>query len=201
MKHQLFRSQQGLAPLVIVIIVAVVALAGAGAYYAMRGTGSAASTDSTATGSASGTSEETSLDTTAGEMKTDLMSLVSKGQSLECTWRMPVKEGEETPFGEGTLWTTANKGRSTITGNPAGMQMEGNAIYTQETIYSWISSDMFKMGFKFSPETIKELNDGMSAEERQQAEQIRQEMIVNCKPWTPDESKFVVPTDVEFKEQ
>ena len=200
MKQQLFRSQQGLAPLVIVIIVAVVALAGAGAYYAMRGTGSAASTDSTATGSASGTSEETSLETT-GEMKTDLMSLVSKGQNLECTWRMPVAEGEETPFGEGKLWTTGNKGRSTITGNPAGMQMEGNAIYTQETIYSWISSDMFKMGFKFTPETIKELNDGMSAEERQQAEQIRKEMIVNCKSWTPDESKFVVPTDVEFKEQ
>lgn len=133
------------------------------------------------------------------ELNTTIPDIVGRGQNLECDWRMPV-EGEN-PFNKGTLWTTAHKGRSTITATIGGMEAEGNAIYMNNTAYSWMILGGQKVGMKFSEATLNEANKSLSPQEKQQAEQIRQNMIFNCKPWNPDETKFILPSDITFEEK
>lgn len=133
------------------------------------------------------------------ELNTTIPDIVGRGQNLECDWRMPV-EGEN-PFNKGTLWTTTNKGRSTITATIGGMEAEGNAIYMNNTAYSWMILGGQKIGMKFTEATLNEANKSLSPQEKQQAEQIRQNMIFNCKPWNPDETKFILPSDITFEEK
>ena len=33
-----------------------------------------------------------------------------------------------------------------------------------------------------------------------EADKIKEQMNYKCRPWIPDNSKFVVPTDIEFKD-
>lgn len=184
---------KGFSAVAILIIVAIV-LAGIGGVVLIR----RPSSDSASTGALERTSESTESVDTESEATSTLPDIIGRGQNLECDWRMPTG-AEENPFGEGKLYTTANKGRSMITGNSSGVAIEGNAIYRDNEVYSWITVAGTTMGFKFSEAELSELNSSMTEEERQQAESIRSEMIVNCTPWTPDESMFTLPAGVNFE--
>lgn len=131
-----------------------------------------------------------------GNINTTMPDLVARGQNLECDWKLPV---QQPGFSDGKLWTTGNKGRSTIAGTVSDMSMEANAIYADGTVFSWVDLAGQKKGFKITPEEAKQMNNTMSPEEKQQAEQIRQQMVFHCQPWTPDPTKFTLPTDVVFE--
>lgn len=202
--HKKIHSSAGFSSLMIAIGIGVVALVGLGGFYMMRRSTPAIPTSTTpsatTTTDASPTSETSDTGTTtAGEIAGTFDSLISRGQSLECDWRVPVQT-EDNPFGAGKLWTTGSQGRSTIMTTINGMTMEANAIYKDNAAYTWMNFNGTKMGFKMSVDASAEAASTMTDQQRQQAEQIRQEMIFNCKPWTVDPSKFVLPTDVEFKE-
>jgi hypothetical protein len=201
MNKKLFLSQQGLAPLMIAIIIGVIALAVAGGYYGMRRSATPVVTSTKSTSDNTSTSTTSTSPVITGETRSTLTDVIGRGQNLECDWKLPASTtAEENPFNAGKLWTTGNKGRSTITANLSeGMTMEGNAVYKDNTIYSWIQTAGTKMGFKFTPSELAEMDSSMTAQQRQQAEQIKQEMNFNCQPWTPDESKFELPSDVEFR--
>lgn len=179
---------------VAILIIAAIVLAGIGGAVLLR----RPSSDSSSTGAVERTAESTESVDTDSENTSTLPDIIGRGESLECDWRMPTG-AEENPFGTGKLYTTANKGRSMITGNSSGVAIEGNAIYRDNEVYSWITVAGTTMGFKFSEAELSELNSSMTEEERQQAESIRSEMIVNCSPWTPDESMFTLPAGVNFE--
>lgn len=187
--------QKGLAPLLIIVIIFAILLAGGAGWYFLAGPGRSSTASST-------TPSETSMTTDAeptGEVTETMSSLIGRGQNLECDWRMPTSAGE-TPFGgAGKLYTSGNKGRSHFSGNVSGMQMEANAIFRDESIYTWMMVGGQKMGFKMDPSELASANNSMTPQQRQQAEQIRGEMIFNCHSWIPDEAQFTVPSDVTFR--
>lgn len=185
---------QGFSSIAIAIIIGAIVLVGGAAFYAMRSTSPSSSPSSATTVTSESTTSEY---VPTGEVASTLTDIIARGQSMECDWKLPAEA--ENPFDTGKLWTTANQGRSSIQANINGMTIDANAIYKDNTAYTWMVTNGVKMGFKFSPSEIDSMNSSMTAEQRQQAEQIRQEMIFNCRPWTPDPSKFELPADVEFR--
>jgi hypothetical protein len=183
---------KGFSPFIVVIVIAVIA--GIGAFAILRNP-SASKPSVTAERTNDASAKES---TPTGDLSSTIHDIVGRGQSLECNWKMPTT-GSENPFGAGKLFTTGNKGRSEISGGTEGVAIEGNAIYKDEVVYSWIKAGGATVGFKFDKVELDSMAKDMTAEQKQQAEQIRQQMIFNCKPWTPDESKFTLPTGVEFK--
>lgn len=143
--------------------------------------------------------EETVPTQSLSDLRTTMPDVIGRGEDLECEWKLP-EEAEETPFNSGKLWTTANQGRSTIDTDINGIKVQANAIYKDNNAYSWMEVNGTKLGFKYSQRNLDEMNDKMTPQERQQAEQIRQQMIVTCDPWTVDETKFALPEDVSFRE-
>ncbi len=181
---------------VIVLIIAAVVLAGIGGAVMLRRPSSSSTPSAAMERSSDAVSEST---VPAGETTSTLPGIIEQGKNLECDWKLPTDAGEANPFGTGKLYTTANKGRSEISGNSSGMSIDGNAIYKDGEAYSWITVAGTTMGFKFDKTELENMNSEMTTEQKQQAEQIRAKMIFDCKPWTPDESKFVLPSGVEFK--
>jgi hypothetical protein len=177
---------------VLILVIAAVAIGAVVAFTLSRNS----TTSQTGTERTTGASSEEGVP--QGETESTIPDIVGRGQNLECDWKMPTT-GTENPFGAGKLYTTGNKGRSQIAGGTEGVAIEGNAIYKDGEVYSWISAAGTTMGFKFTKDELESMNAEMTAEQKQQAEQIRQQMIFNCKPWTPDESKFVLPSGVEFR--
>ena len=185
--------QKGFAPIIVVIgIVGLILVGGAGWYFMSRGSEVPASSTTPA-------AEETTSDDASVSESTETMSaLIGRGQNLECDWRMPI-EAADNPFNTGKLWTTGNMGRSQISGTIAGGAMEGNAIFKDSEVYTWMAFGGQKVGFRMSESDLADASAGMTAEQRQQAEQISREMIFNCRPWTPDASLFEIPSDVTFR--
>ena len=182
---------------VTVILTAIVVLAGIGAAVMMSQRGA---TPSASNVEKSMVEQKTASKTAAiDNVSSTFPDIVGKGKNLECDWKIPNPSAATNPFGQGKLYTTANKGRSALSGNVSGTVFDANAIYKDNSVYSWIDFGGNKTGFKFDPEELTELNSNMTPEQKQQAEQIKSEMIFNCKSWTPDESKFVLPTGVDFK--
>lgn len=181
---------------VIIIAFVLLLLAIVAGYFFMRGrSGTATSMMDTTSPTAAVSSAP------AGPVEGSILDILGKGSSLECDIKVPAKEGQPSPFSTGKLWTTGTTGRSTLSGAVSGVAMEANAIYKDKTVYTWIITNGTKMGFKVSPEEAANANAKMTPQQMQQAEQYKQKMIFNCHAWTVDQSKFVLPTDVVFKDQ
>jgi hypothetical protein len=200
--------QAGLAPVIIIAIVFGVLALGGGAYYLSRN-GSIQDTTATegATGTGgtggSGTGTEGKLDarspealTSGAEVSWSVEQILGVSESLECTWRPPQEPMKG--FEEGKLWTSGGKGRSTATFVLNAGPAEANAIYDGESVTGWFEVMGVKQGFRMNKAELDAANESMTQQEREQAEQYRSEMIVSCKPWNPDPSFFVVPSDVSF---
>jgi hypothetical protein len=186
---------KGFSAVSIIVVLAALAVIGGGVYYLWSESSPSAQSTSEAPTAGSSSTEETAA---TGEFRSTLPRIIGRGEPLECDWRMPV-ENPESPFNTGKLWTAGNHGRSSINGSINGAAVEANAIYKDNDAYSWMDFNGTKMGFKFSQSEIESMNDAMTPEQKQQAEQIKQEMIFSCKSWTPDASKFTLPTDVDFR--
>ncbi len=181
----------------VIVIIAAIVLIGVGVFAMTRRPSSTTSTPSSAGEQSTDATSKDSVPT--GETTSTLPDIIGRGQNLECDWRLPTETGSANPFGTGKLYTTGNKGRSTISGGTEGVAIEGNAIYKDGEAYSWITVAGNTMGFKFDKAELEKMSSEMTPEQKQQAEQIRSKMIFSCKSWTPDESKFALPAGVEFK--
>jgi len=190
-------NQKGISGILLGIIIAAVLIFAAGGYYMLNRSAKSASPSASGSAAKSQKNENPKQEPINGASST-IQDVVGKGQNLECDWHMP-DAGSSNPFGTGKLYTTGNKGRSMISGNASGMSIDGNGIYKDGTAYSWVTVAGTTVGFKFDKEKLNQMNSEMTPEQKKQAEQIRAKMIFSCKPWTPDESKFVLPTGVEFK--
>ncbi len=130
------------------------------------------------------------------EVSWSVEQILGVSESLECTWRPPQEPMKG--FEEGKLWTSGGKGRSTATFVLNAGPAEANAIYDGESVTGWFEVMGVKQGFKMNKAELDAANESMTPQEREQAEQYRSEMIVSCRPWNPDPSYFVVPSDVSF---
>lgn len=196
--------QAGIAPVIIIAAVLIIGAIGGGAVYysSTRSTSTMEGVTPTAAPSGTGKMAVDSPEalTSGAEVSRSFEQIFATKQNLECTWKPPATAGEEAMEGfvEGKLWTTGDRGRSTAKMNLAGMESEVNAIYNEKGITSWASIAGQKFGFIITNDQMQAENEKMTEEERRQAEQYRDEMIVSCKPWTPDETYFEPPADVSF---
>ena len=125
----------------------------------------------------------------------DVTSLLGRRQNLECDVKSPSGAAQNYT---GKLWTTGDKGRSTLSATIAkGMTMEMSAIYKDGTMSMW----SYMNGNLVMAKTLNEADadkEPVTAEQKAQAEQYKSKMILNCHPWTPDMSKFETPAGVTF---
>lgn len=134
----------------------------------------------------------------SGEMSGTIDELARRGASMECDIRSV--PGAAYSLESGTLWTTAGKARSTINAKEpnSGMTMIANAIYAENNVHTWLSlNGSVVYAQKFDPASFAP-NTTMTAEQKAQAEQYRNQLVVNCHPWIVDETKFVLPEGVTF---
>lgn len=189
--------ERGFSTISLVVTLGAAVVLGVGTFLLTRTTspaGSPASTAETIPGDRTASDE-----LTGRELTTTIPDIVGRGQSLACDWKLPVEAGES-PFNHGKLWTTDSKGRSTMSADISGMVMEAHAVYQGNTAYTWMLVGDQKIGMKFSPSELDAMSSSMTAQERQQAEQISRSMRFNCQPWSPDETKFILPSDVDFRD-
>lgn len=141
--------------------------------------------------------------TSATSEKQSVGDLMSKGVSLKCTFSQ--KETEST----GTLYLNGPKQQRTDTLSLiGGNSAQGHIIYDGEYVYmwtEWIEKDGRKMvtGTKSASKEVNAMADQaqsqfQKADNLAQVIELNKQHNIDCSPWVVDESKFVLPSGVEF---
>jgi hypothetical protein len=191
-------NQKGFAPIVIILVVIAAVIVGAGAFlYTSRDDSEDATLSDTPTATETETHDE------AGSFSGSYFSAIEKGEALECTWRVPEELASEFQVGEGQFYTDGkSRGRAEASFKNNDAVFTTHSVFNQDAIYNWteLPESGPTVGFKISQESLKQMDSELSAEERQQAEQIRAEYQFDCEPWNVDEAKFKLPAGVSFTE-
>ncbi|MBN1162607.1 hypothetical protein JXA34_02575 [Patescibacteria group bacterium] len=142
-------------------------------------------------------------ETTSGKIKGSILDLLSVGKNYKCTYS---KTDENFSF-EGVSYIAGDKVRSDtkmtlIAENEdednEEMEFESHSLVKNKVAYTWGS--MMEKGVKIDlneieDKTDQELPDTPNGEA---VKNMREEFEYDCNPWVVDNSKFDVPTDVEF---
>lgn len=137
-----------------------------------------------------GKSETTKMSASAKEM-------MQSGKSLDCTFSFTDAQQGVAQSGEFYVDGPKARFRSEIemTTISTGQKTKAYMITDGDYGYSWNSTNA-KMGFKIN------LNEAPSAENTdknvQKTEDLNQPFDFNCRDWSVDNSKFILPAGVEF---
>jgi len=122
------------------------------------------------------------------------LEIMRSGKSLTCTWTSKdVTQGVETT---GQYYVDGQKGKFRMDGEATvqGTKAKTFMIGDKEFVYSW--SDIGgSVGFKMAVPKNTPAGQTGSA---QQDQSIDPQADFKCLPWTVDDSKFVLPTNVNF---
>jgi uncharacterized membrane protein len=151
--------------------------------------------------SATLTTKTTNTSDTGGKKSVD--SSTSSGVSLKCTFSQ--KETESS----GTLYLNGPKQQRTDTLSLiGGNSAQGHIIYDGEYVYmwtEWIEKDGRKMvtGTKSASKDVNAMADQaqsqfQKADNLAQVIELNKQHNIDCSPWVVDESKFILPSGVEF---
>jgi hypothetical protein len=201
-----FKSQTGLAPVIILIIVLVASgIIGGGIYMSnqkSQSTGNKMVPSTVPESAMQPTDESPKADGSTTEINSNLLQLLAKNQSMECDWTPPAMENVKIS----KIWVSDNKARSHIEASTGNMPIIADAVFKDGGLTTWVEAGQTgKIGFKMTKEEIAEASakaeKDMTAEEKKQAEAYMKETRYSCKSWTPDSTKFEVPADVKFYTQ
>ena len=124
-----------------------------------------------------------------------MQDLLARGKSVKCTYKnVGGEDGEAT----GVFYVAGDKMRSEmdIIEKETGKEMEVNSIIIGDWMYTW--NNFLPEGTKMN---MKEMQDETSENYSQdETNKMKEEVDYKCRPWIPDDSKFIVPTDVEFRD-
>lgn len=118
--------------------------------------------------------------------KGSLKSLLGLGKNVNCTFTYP--DAGST----GTVYVSGQKMRGDFNMMVEGKQMESHMIQDGTYAYSWTGSQ----GAKFKID--QNLKASPVSGGQQQSVDLEKEVDYKCSPWSADNSKFTVPTDVKF---
>jgi len=125
-------------------------------------------------------------------LKGSIKDLLGLGKNVECKWSAE-DEGMEM---SGVAWVSGKKTRTEMKVSTPDGEMESYFLSDGETAYSWGSMGP---GFKFKLSDFEQEAEEADFEEGEgQFKDFNKEYEYKCKPWTVDQSKFVVPTGIEF---
>jgi hypothetical protein len=123
---------------------------------------------------------------TAAEAKGTIKSLLTSGVPQSCTFT-----SEKQASTSGTVYVSGGKMRGDFTTINEGQSMTGHLII--DSGYSYIWSDLLTRGMKVA------LTEGQSSTgSGTQGMDVNQTVGYTCKPWSVDESKFTLPSNITF---
>ena len=123
-----------------------------------------------------------------------MMDLFNKGKDMKCVYSQKDESGNY----EGTTYTSNKKLRSDFTvKNSDNSSYESHSIMDSEYMYIWTTLSNQGTKIKLSEYQTEENNADMKA--GKQAD-VNQNYDYKCSPWIKDNSKFEVPTNIEFKD-
>ena len=163
---------------VIGILLAIVVIAG-GAYYFTK-------SDSLSEGLRDGATDKRATDTTGSPMS--LKELIVAGIAKQCTFS-DESSGAQT---SGTVYVGGSKVRGDFSVISQGKTMGMHMISDGATMHTWI--DGMADGFKMS------MTASHSAGDTQQGFDADKKINYHCSPWATDDSKFVLPSGVTFRD-
>lgn len=131
--------------------------------------------------------------------KSTLKSLLGMGKSLTCTYS---SVDEQSKFQiKGTTYISGNKFAQEVeTTDPTDAKkvVRSNMISDGEFVYTW-SPDKKDSGMKIKAIKPEEKTDGtVKTDVASSEENMNKEYDMNCSPWSVDQSKFTIPSDVKF---
>lgn len=122
-------------------------------------------------------------------LKGTFFDLAKKNGSYECTVSHSVSVAQS----EGVVYVSGSKirGEFSSTIPQVNMKIRSTMISDGTYIYTW--TDMAKTGFK-----AKIVETTKPVEQDSVGNEYMQNLDYSCTPWTPDDSKFSVPSDITF---
>jgi len=119
-----------------------------------------------------------------------ILSLLSGGKNVSCSITYPNNQGA------GIVFVSDKKFAGEFTMKEAsGREIIGHSV--SDGIYVYVWSSAMPTGIKIS------FADAKSTVQNAQANQgidINQKVGLKCSPWLPDNSKFIIPSNIEFKD-
>jgi len=120
-----------------------------------------------------------------------MQDLMARGKSMRCTYTQEVEGGGTAT---GVVYMADKNARVEITikeaNSPSGKMY---ALMNQEWVYSWV--DGSSQGVKMTLEASE-----LSEKNEETVSNLSKEIEFECKSWKKDNSKFKVPTNIEFQD-
>lgn len=125
----------------------------------------------------------------AESTQNSMAALLASGQSVTCTY----SKTDETPTQQGTIYVAEERLRADVTVTEAdGTAMPVHMIREGEWMYTWGGPMGESQGMK--------MKAAGAAAPGHQGPNMDEQMTMDCQPWTADNSKFQVPSGIEFHE-
>jgi hypothetical protein len=141
---------------------------------------------------------ENGQETGAGEEENynaSLMDLMKMGKNVKCTYEYSNDQASSS----GTTYVSGDKTRSeTVIKTSDGEVETAYTITDGKTMYFWSEEDKQGIKMSISEEDYEDDMDTPEIGENYQYNDQTQKMNYKCRPWIPDNSKFVAPSDIEF---
>ena len=129
-------------------------------------------------------------------MNASLKDLVAQGRSVQCSFSF--NDDKAKTSSTGTLFASGKKFSQTsqviMNNGKTPVTQRMNVISDGSFVYTW-NPEVKSSGMKISMDTGSAPTPGTAKEA---PANLDQKMDMKCTPWTADETKFNVPTDVKF---
>lgn len=129
--------------------------------------------------------------TESGQFNGSIVDLASRGGNYECTFASRTDVADST----GTVYISGIKIRGdfmTTTKVAGNLKIESHMISDGEFVYTWSAGTL--TGFKVAVSA----ESNPTSTESSASFDYNQKLDYDCKAWTVEETKFMVPTDIKF---
>lgn len=130
-------------------------------------------------------------------IKGSLLDLFNSGKSMQCSYSTSTDDMEI----NGTSYVSGKKMRADIfTTLSDGKTMETHMIADEGWAYTWTneSSTGFKINIAEVTKDVPELENPEQTSDEETIKDFQQDYDFDCKNWKDDNSKFAIPTNIEF---
>jgi hypothetical protein len=163
---------------IIALVVGALILAGVGGYFAMNRSGDTSDDLNSATG------ESTKQSRT-------LRELLGLGSNQQCSFK------DTETISEGVMYIAGERVRGDFTTEFEEKRIGSHMISDGENVYIWVDNEA--QGFKMPLSSLDDLSDENGVFDRDTYD-IDKEVDYECRGWVVDETKFSLPSGVNFQD-
>ncbi len=124
-----------------------------------------------------------------------ISELLAQGRPMNCSF---VHNNAEMGTGNGVGYFDGKRMRVDSNLMKDGMAFESHVIHDGKTLYTWTKSS--EGNFAFMMPAVETEADATVAEQNDSRDVLEENVEYSCDPWSPDEGKFIPPSDIEFSD-